>query len=199
MLGLGWKVVAWVLCGIVAVALIVAGVWRYGITAFAFAMYHYQVFLAVGAIVATLGTVVALCQLWFNTQLAGVKFVSDTLNEIVADKEILKIFNAAEQDGIAITALDHSTVTALNRLLSRFAIIAYAREKKIINDDALAIILYDLLRVLNNDAVKEHVKYRLGVMKNEFPKLRKHPYELLLKLLDRFSSNGIEQGAEQGN
>ena len=153
-------------------------------------IFYLSAFATMAGLWATIRqSVITSRQLKTNILLAGNRLIADTIHDIASDKGMQELFDGIEKKKIEIMAYDPKTVVLLNRLLARFAIIANARKDNIINDDALGIILYDLLRIMNNEAVKDHIEYNLGEMKKTFPKIDEHPYKVLMEMVDRFSGD----------
>ena len=111
-------------------------------------------------------------------QLTSLKLVVDAINRVLADKEVLKLVNNIDGSKIEVMAGEKETIMILERLLSQLTIVAYARERKLVNDDDLCMLLYDFLRVIDKEAVRCH----MGLKDLEDSQRRSH--KMLLELAD---------------
>ena len=182
-----WSIIAMAYAAMVAYVAIALG--RYDsamVTLFDRIIFYLTAGATVAGLLLTIRqSITASRQLEINTLLASKQLIANALHGITTDKGMLELVDGIERKTIEIMAYDPKTVAVLNRLLSHFAVIANAHKHNLISDDDL-YILHDLFRVMGNKAVRDHVEYNLGEMKNTFPKIDEHPYKVLMDMVDRF-------------
>ena len=127
-------------------------------------------------------------------ELTSMKLVADTLIRIVGDEEVRGLVDKVHEKGTEIKAGWKETREILDKLLSQFAIVAHARERGMVNDDDLCTILYDLLQIINSESIRCHMDNHLLLMEQKSPTLHKHPYRMLVELVDYLFPNGKGQG-----
>ena len=185
MLDLGRKSVVWVLGGIAAAALIVAGIWRYGITAFAFVMHHYQVFISLGALATALGAGIAAYQLRRKNRLTSVSIVAQALKEFAVDNVMQDVFYDIEYGKFEYPGGSQGSTEErrIDRLLRHFAAIALARKNGLVNSGDLVLIQYYVVKIMDNDNVMKYVR---KIRRNWAKDGRKieHPYTVLKRFYE---------------
>ena len=141
------------------------------------------------AAIAVIGaTLVAGWQFINNKRLTSAKLVTNTLIAFVTDKEMLQLFNDIKHKRLEIQA-GEKEVDTLDKLLSHFAIVVFARNRGIVSDKDMGIILYDLLKIMHDEGVREYVKKHLEEANIFHPKIEEHPYWVLRDFADKHPPN----------
>ena len=117
-------------------------------------------------------------------KMASKKLVVDALNRVSEDKELLKLTMDIKGNQIEIMAGWMATKMILYRLISQLTIVVHARDRGLVDDGDLCTVLYDLLKVIDDDAVRYDMGLDLQKPDSDFPKFRKRLYKMLLELAD---------------
>ena len=183
------KVVAWILGGIVA-ALIVAGIWRYGITAFAFVMHHYQFFISLGALATALGVGIAAYQLRRKNRLTSVSIVAQALKEFAADNVMQDVFYDIEHKKFKYPGGNQGSPEErrADRLLRHFAAVALAWEKGIVKPEDLVLIQYYVVKTMHNGNVIQYVDNVCANWDGEGWEIE-HPYAVLKRFYEHLKES----------
>ena len=175
------KVVAWILGGIVA-ALIVAGIWRYGVTTFAFVVHHYQFFISLGALATALGAGIAAYQLRRKNRLTSVNFAAQALKEFAADKDMQDVFYDIEYERFEYPKEGFHDGSPeerrIDRLLRHFAAVALAWKEGLVKSGDLVLIRYYVVRTMRDRKVMRYVDFVCERWAKKAQKVE-HPYAVL--------------------
>ena len=199
---MGWgEVIVWSACALTAV-LVVAILHS--------SEKYYQFFLSVGALATAGGVLFAAWtaknvarnaeitaqQLKDSNRLTSVNFVVNALSGFVKDDGMLKLFynitdktkaskkfkNTDEyfknNDGVEMN---------IDKLLSHFAVIAFARKNGFVSDADITLIIYDLLATMKDCEVRKYIKGHLAKAET-IHSTDGHPYRVLMEFADSYPS-----------
>lgn len=138
-----------------------------------------------GVIVAAVGVAFTALALQRKNDLTSVNIAAQALKEFAADKDMQKVFYLIEYEDFKYNRHTfHKTdmERRADRLLRHFAAVALAWKGNFVTTDALRIVRYYVLRILDDIHIQAYLKKVCGDTEKEDRHIREHPYHVLVEL-----------------
>lgn len=137
-----------------------------------------------GVIATAFGAIVAAIALWRKNHLTSVNIAAQALKEFAADRDMQRVFYLIEYERFYYDGKFHQSgmEKRTDKLLRHFAAIALAWKGGFVKTDALRIVRYYVLRILDDIHIQAYMRKVCGDTEKEDPHIREHPYHVLVEL-----------------
>ena len=117
-----------------------------------------------------------------NHRLTSVNIAAQALKEFAADQDMQKVFYLIEYKKFEYereTFHQSEMERPTDKLLRHFAAVALAWKSKLVEEAALRLVRYYVLRILDDKHIQAYMKKVCGDTEKDIPHIGEHPYHVL--------------------